>query len=164
MSFVPFHPPLQGQQRQPSNDQPRVLYVEDEDLNWEITQHELDGRYQLTRAKTAQEAFLLLAKNSYHLILMDIQLSNSQADGLAITRILKGRHEGPLPLLAQGIKPIDTPIIFVTAYQARYNKAELITAGGADLLTKPVNFTQLSFAIARVWARGSREQRQNVQR
>ena len=62
---------------------------------------------------------------------------------------------GSPPDYAAGIRAVSTPIIFVTAYTARYSKAELLEAGGDDLIPKPVNFTHLSLAVARVWARGS---------
>lgn len=134
---------------------PRVLYVEDEDINWEITEHELDRRFDISRASTAHEAFSLLSENAYHLILLDLQLAGSDIDGIAIARLLKGRYVGAPPSYAVGIRAESTPIIFVTAYTARYSKEELLEAGGDDLITKPVNFTHLSLAVARVWARGT---------
>lgn len=134
---------------------PRVLYVEDEDVNWEITEHELERRFLISRARSAHEAFALLAESTYHLILLDLQLSGSDIDGIAVARLLKGRYVGSPPPYAVGIRAESTPIIFVTAYTARYSKEELLEAGGDDLISKPVNFTHLSLAVARVWARGT---------
>jgi CheY-like chemotaxis protein len=134
---------------------PRVLYVEDEDVNWEITENELERRFDLSRARSAREAFTLLSQDAYHLILLDLQLSGSDIDGIAVARLLKGRYIGAPPHYAVGIRAVGTPIIFVTAYTARYSKEELLEAGGDDLIPKPVNFTHLSLAVARVWARGT---------
>lgn len=138
----------------PAQSRPRVLYVEDEDVNWEIAEHALEGRFALDRARSAREAFSMLMENSYHLILLDLQLSGSDIDGLSIARLLKGRYTNDRPEYAVGVRLESTPIIFVTAYTALYTKEQLLEAGGDDMVSKPVNFTQLSLAIARVWARG----------
>lgn len=153
MKFVPFKPPIKQRSRPADKQLPRVLYVEDEDLNYEITENELEDRFLLTRARDAKEAFDLLRQNTYHLILMDIQLSGSHFDGITATRILKGRlGDAEFPVWAQGVRAVATPIVFVTAYASRYGHDELIAAGGEDLVTKPVNFPRLSLIIARVWA------------
>ena len=127
-----------------------LLYVEDEDTNWEVTEFALRDRYHLTRARNAAECFATLARKRFDLLLMDIQLSGSDLNGMDLTRILKGKFTGQVPTYGQGITTPDLPIIFVTAYTARYNKQDLIAAGGADLITKPVNFTALSLAVSRL--------------
>lgn len=155
MTFVPFKPAKQRQATGHAGRLPRVLYVEDEDINYEVTERELEDRFELVRARTAQDAFKLLREERYHLILMDIQLSGSAIDGLTAARILKGKEAGlRVPAFTQGIQALTTPIVFVTAYTARYSREELIGAGGEDLVTKPVNFVRLSLVIARIWARG----------
>lgn len=154
MKFVPFKPPAKQRTRSVDRNRPQVLYVEDEDLNYEITAHELEERFLLTRARDARQAFEILREQTFHLILMDIQLSGSAFDGITATRLLKGRlHDGEYPKWAQGVRAMGTPIVFVTAYASRYGHDELLAAGGEDLVTKPVNFTRLSLIIARVWAR-----------
>jgi CheY-like chemotaxis protein len=155
MKFVPLKPSRLQHAVARLEKRPRVLYVEDEDINWEIAENELQHRYEIIRARTAHEAFVQLMQTSFHLILMDIQLSRSELDGLDVARILKGKHTGPIPSYAKDVRLLDTPIIFVTAYTARYRKDDIAEAGGADLITKPVNFTALSLSIARIWARGS---------
>ncbi len=128
---------------------PRILYVEDEDSNWEVAVLGLRGSYELSRAINAREAFTWLAREKFAIILMDIQLSGSDLDGIAITEILKGKYRRPIPAYAEGITSPETPVIFVTAYSARYNKELLKQVGGADLITKPVNFAKLSGAMSR---------------
>ena len=137
------------------SDGQAVLYVEDEDVNWEVAELSLRSKFNLTRAKTAQEAFGLLATKTFDLILMDIQLMGSDFNGIEITQILKGRFDQAIPEYAQGITAPNTKIIFVTAYSARYGKKELIEAGGDDLMTKPVDFTRLSLVMSRMMARGA---------
>ena len=137
------------------SDGQAVLYVEDEDVNWEVAELSLRSKFSLTRAKTAQEAFRLLATKTFDLILMDIQLMGSDFNGIEITQILKGRFDQAIPEYAQGITAPNTKIIFVTAYSARYGKKELIEAGGDDLMTKPVDFTRLSLVMSRMMARSA---------
>ena len=137
------------------SDGQAVLYVEDEDVNWEVAELSLRSKFNPTRAKTAQEAFGLLATKTFDLILMDIQLMGSDFNGIEITQILKGRFDQAIPEYAQGITAPNTKIIFVTAYSARYGKKELIEAGGDDLMTKPVDFTRLSLVMSRMMARGA---------
>ena len=153
MSLNRFQPKLSGQDGQ--SKRKLVLYVEDEDVNWEVTEFSLRSEYELVRAMTAKEAFAAIKKQSFDIILMDIQLSGSAMNGIEITRALKGLHEGPLPDFAQGIQTPDTTILFVTAYSARYSKEELSDAGGDDLITKPVDFTRLSLVLSRLVVRNA---------
>jgi len=131
----------------------RILYVEDEDANWDVAEARLKVKYELKRAKNAAEAFAMLAEEDFDLILMDIQLADSQYDGIEITRILRRTFNKPVPAaLALEGRP-SVPIIFVTAYTARYSKEDLLAFGGDEVIAKPVDFTQLSLAITRLIAR-----------
>ena len=104
-------------------------------------------------AKNAREAFEALAKSQFAAVLMDIQLMGSDLSGIEITQIVKGLYGGTEPTYARAIRLPELPIIFVTAYSARYSKEELVAAGGEDLVTKPVNFTGLTLALTRVITR-----------
>jgi two-component system response regulator HydG len=141
-----------------------VLYVEDEDTNWEVTEFYLRDRYLLTRARNATECFAALAKGRFDLVLMDIQLSGSDLNGIDVTRILKGKYAGRVPAYAEGVTTPNLPIIFVTAYTARYNKESLIDAGGADLITKPVNFTALSLAVTRLLMQATQRRMEHMEK
>lgn len=133
----------------PNRPRLSVLYVEDEDVNWEVALLHLEGKYLLTRATTSREAFDFLAQNKYHVILMDIQLGGSDLNGIEITQILRGTYDKPLPAQGYDVR-VDTPIIFMTAYAARYPREELLMFGGDDLLVKPVNFVAVASVISRV--------------
>ncbi len=141
-----------------TNDQ-EVLYVEDEDVNWEVAEFSLRTKFNLTRARTAEEAFNILRTKKFNLILMDIQLMGSDLNGIEITEILRGNYAKPLPDYAEGVQAEGTKIIFVTAYSARYGKEELKAAGGDDLMTKPVDFTRLSLVMSRMVARNAYKER-----
>jgi DNA-binding response OmpR family regulator len=46
-----------------------------------------------------------------------------------------------------------TPVVFVTAYSARYDKPSLIDAGGDDVVTKPVDYTRRLLVSSRLLVR-----------
>lgn len=127
----------------------RILYVEDEDTNWEVTQLCLRSRYDLIRASDSREAFEQLHKGSFELILMDIQLAGSDLNGIEICKILRGNYDAVPPSYVRDYRS-DVPIIFVTAYAARYSKDDLMAAGGDERILKPVDFTRLSLALSRL--------------
>lgn len=137
-------------QKAPNAPLARILYVEDEDANWEVTALQLRGKYLLTRASTSAEALSLLARERFDLILLDIQLSGSELDGIQICRALRSRqpHHSAAPPV-----PLDTPIVFVTAYSARYDKQTLLDAGADDVVTKPVDYTRLLLVSSRLIVR-----------
>jgi CheY-like chemotaxis protein len=89
-----------------------LLYVEDEDLNWEVTLLHLSERYNVDRAKTDEEAFAAVKKKNYHAILMDIQLHGSGLNGIEITQILRGRFTGKIPEIASAVTVTQVPVIF----------------------------------------------------
>ena len=133
----------------------KVLYVEDEDTNWEVAELSLRGRYDLVRARNARECFEMLKKHKYELVLMDIQLSGSELDGVQITNILKGLYQAEAPEFTSGVRLQGAPIVFMTAYAARYSKAELLEAGGDELVTKPVDFTRLALVVSRLMVKNA---------
>ncbi len=151
MTLKRYAGPSRGAVR--SEPKQSVLYVEDEDVNWEVTEFSLRNKFRLTRARSAVDAFRLLARHEYDLILMDIQLMSSDLNGIEITQVLRGLHKGSVPDYAQDVGCGKARIIFVTAYSARYGKQELIEAGGDDLITKPVDFTRLSLVMSRLVVR-----------
>ncbi|HVE82493.1 MAG TPA: hypothetical protein VND93_06585 [Myxococcales bacterium] len=136
-----------------------ILYVEDEDENWVITQMRLRDRYHLVRAVNDEEACRKVREGGSRLyaVLMDIQLKGSRLDGLQLCRLFKGKLEPDrlreLPAYAQGLPVVEAPLFFVTAYGARYNEEELRAAGASWLITKPVDFVRLTLALANVSAK-----------
>jgi CheY-like chemotaxis protein len=134
-----------------SNTRKRILYVEDEDENWEVAMLRLSKTYELVRARDAHEACeaIRLHKDSFFAILMDIQLHGSELDGIALTKMFRGTLESAQrPRYAADIPTLSTPIVFMTAYGSRYSEAELIAAGGSFLVTKPVDFLKLTLGLA----------------
>ncbi len=132
----------------------RVLYVEDEDANWDVTALSLRGKYQLTRARDSRETYELLSKNTYDLILMDVQLAGSDLNGIEMCEALTGKRVNNVPEYAKGVR-CDTPIVIVTAYASLYSKEELLQSGARDFVTKPVDFTHLLIVLSRLMVKGA---------
>ena len=136
--------------RHPTEDLASILYVEDEDSNWNVTELHLRNKYHLFRAKTAAETFAFLTQQSVDLILLDIQLAGSEFDGIEICKILKRVPFQEIPTAAKVIDCRSTPIVFVTAYAERHTKEALIKAGADDVITKPVDFTRMRLVSSRL--------------
>jgi CheY-like chemotaxis protein len=139
--------------QQDSRHKQRILYVEDEDLNWEIAAKRLHLKFELHRAKDSSEAFEKLRHREYDLVLMDIQLGKSEYDGIAMTQILTNRFHGVTPAAANGLPGKAPPIVFVTAYTARYTREELREHGAEEMIAKPIDFIQLVLVMSRIIAR-----------
>ncbi len=129
-----------------------VLYVEDETPNWEVVELRLGKRFKLQWARSSEEACdrIRAQKGEYLAILMDIQLSGSALDGVALTRALRGKtDQASLPAFARGLPKIDCPLFFVTAYGDLYPPNELTAAGGDGWMPKPVDFLKLMMLLSR---------------
>jgi CheY-like chemotaxis protein len=138
----------------PPETLPLVLYVEDEPDNWEVTELRLRRRYRLLWARTDVEACALARQYgpSLHAVLMDVQLKGSALDGLALTRLFRGKLATP-PAVAEGVPTLECPIFFVTAYGNLHSAAEFDEAGGDAHVPKPVDFFKLNNLLARENAR-----------
>jgi CheY-like chemotaxis protein len=134
-----------------------ILYIEDEDLNWEIAENELSRKYKMTRAATDKEAFRIVMREKFDVILMDVQLSGSTLNGIDITKILKGKYEKEPPSYARVRTTLETPIVVVTAYASTYTRDVVTQVGADDIIYKPVNFSNLSLLISRMLMRSVRK-------
>lgn len=130
--------------RTATGERPLVLYVEDDDPSWEITEIALRDRYRVLRASSSSEAFAVLAEEStLRLVLLDIELAGSLQDGMQIAATLRDPEWGNR----------DFVLIFVTAYRERHPRSALIRAGGDEVVYKPVDLVKLSGALARYHVR-----------
>ncbi len=127
-----------------------VLYVEDEPENRAVAELRLKRSYDLLLASNDEEACHLLRSRAGEIsaILMDIQLKGSALDGIELVRLVRGTLlEVKKPSYALDLPILTIPILFVTAYGARYSEPELLAAGAQKLVTKPVNFAELTLAL-----------------
>jgi PAS domain S-box-containing protein len=105
----------------------RVLLAEDEEINQEVTRFLLEEAGLGTDvAVDGTQAIDLAARNSYPLILMDLQMP--MIGGLEATRRIRA-----LPQHAK------TPIVAMTANAFEDDKAQCLGAGMNDFLAKPVD-------------------------
>jgi CheY-like chemotaxis protein len=128
-----------------------ILYVEDDDDNWEVAEYRLSSTYDMLRAANSKEACRLVVERDADItaILMDIELRGSELDGTELTSLFRGKRlPRPLPDYAQGLPAINKPIIFVTAHGVRYSDVELMLFGADKVIAKPVQFTALNLALA----------------
>ena len=132
---------------------PPLLYVEDNDDNWHVTELRLGRSYDLVRAKTDREACKILAEaRNLYAILMDVELSGSRLNGIQLTQLIRGTlPDSELPDYARNVPLLEVPVLFVTAYGSAYPRSDLLACGADDVLGKPVNFTQMNVALANLY-------------
>jgi signal transduction histidine kinase len=105
-----------------------ILLVDDDVRNLDMLEELLQTEeYNLIRAKTAEEALLLLLEGEFAAIVLDVQMPGM--NGIELANLIKQRKR------TQHI-----PIIFLTAYyQEDKDVLEGYSLGAVDYLTKPVN-------------------------
>jgi CheY-like chemotaxis protein len=110
----------------PDQGPPRILIVDDSQIDSCVTAEMLRGNYQTITAITGADA--VQACNSGHLpklILMDVSMPDM--DGYETCKLLKSN-----PLTS------NIPIIFITASSSNEEKLKAFEHGAIDFLTKPV--------------------------
>lgn len=105
-----------------------ILIIDDDRDLHGIIADMLEGYgYKVTSAFDAEEAFDLLSKNTFHLILLDINLPDS--DGFALCEELR--------------KVSTVPVIFASARTAENDRISGYEIGGDDYLPKPYSMKEL---------------------
>jgi CheY-like chemotaxis protein len=123
------------------NNKVRILIVEDHPVNLKIASRLLTKlgclSDQAVNGKLALEA---LARQTYDLVLMDIQMP--EMDGLEATQAIRNPAS---PVLNHAV-----PIVVMSAYTFFDEREHLLECGVNDLLLKPVSVANLA-AILRKW-------------
>jgi len=114
---------------------PKILLVEDNEMNRDMLSRRLQRRgYSVVAAHDGEQGLLMARSEMPDLILMDISLP--LMDGLQVTRLLKSddatRH---------------IPIIALTAHALVTDRDKAFEAGCDDYDTKPVEFSRLNEKI-----------------
>lgn len=108
--------------------QKQILIIDDdEDLSFIISDMLENYGYQITCAKTSEQAFDLLTENAYHLILLDINLPDST--GFEICKELR--------------RVSTVPVIFASARTSETDRITGFDIGGDDYLPKPYSMKEL---------------------
>ncbi|MCU0378150.1 MAG: response regulator [Bacteroidales bacterium] len=113
-----------------------ILIVEDDPHSQLYFNKLLSGTYETAVVASAGEAWDLLHRETFDLVLMDISLTGGE-DGLSLTRRL--RRENAFMAL---------PIVAVTAYAFPEDRQRALDAGCTDYLSKPVSSNDLHLKIA----------------
>jgi len=145
-----------GRHEAPNLPRRLVLYIEDDEGNRQVAAVRLEKKYDLLCASNDREACQLLEEHGMRLelILMDIELQGSAMNGIDLTQLVRGKLNVPnLPDYAAKVPQLQTPILFVTAYDERYRKPELLAVGADEVIPKPIDFVALHTAMARVYVR-----------
>ena len=114
----------------------KILVVEDNDRNRRLLKVLLKANeYEVIEATTGEEAMNYLDGQKPDLILMDIQLPNT--DGLVLTKEIKSKTEMK-----------DIPIVAVTAYAMKGDRERILESGCDAYISKPIDTRELILLIA----------------
>ena len=121
---------------------PRILLVEDNDLNRDMLSRRLERRgYEILTAADGEEGVALAASGRPDLILMDISLP--LLDGWEATRKIR-----------QNAQTRAIPIIALTAHAMSGDREKTLAAGCDEYETKPVEMTRLLEKMEALLGRG----------
>jgi CheY-like chemotaxis protein len=149
---IPSRPGRPRRSAAPHEQPPEVLlYVEDDDDNWEVAELRLSRSYTLLCARSDEEACRILRerRGEIDIVLMDLELRGSALNGIELTSLIRGIPPRPeLPEYARDLPPLSKPVIYVTAHGARYPGGSLLGSGADKVIHKPVNFRELQVALS----------------
>lgn len=116
---------------------PKVLVVEDNQINIEVIKLQFLDVFNIHSAINGEEALVLLKKNDYDLILMDINLGYGM-DGIEVAKTIREKNHS------------ETPIIAVTGYVFEEDKQLILNNGFNGYISKPFTKNQLEEEIRKV--------------
>ncbi|NUM72171.1 MAG: response regulator, partial [Ignavibacteriaceae bacterium] len=108
-----------------SKNVPHILYVEDDEIAYEIVSNYIKGLGELDWAQDAESAIQKIVQKNYDLILMDINLRKG-LDGVQLTQVIRSQKNYT-----------NTPVIAVTAYAMKGDREIFIEQGLTDYISKP---------------------------
>ncbi len=118
----------------------RVLLVEDNLFNQQVGVYLLERQgHEVEVAGSGAEALAQLGKQTYDLVLMDVQMP--ERDGLETTRAIREQEA------ATGRR---IPIVALTAYASPSDRQRCLQAGMDGHLTKPLDPLQLEQIVHQV--------------
>lgn len=118
-----------------------ALLVEDTRINQTVATAFLTrAGFRVTLAQNGQEALDLLERQSFDIVLMDVQMP--VMDGIEATHKLRQRER------ERGIDHV--PVIALTAYTMPGDRERTLAAGMNEFVAKPIDFKDLRSAIERL--------------
>ena len=116
----------------------KILIIDDdEDLSMIMSDMLTSYGYLVTCAKDCESAFELLSKNTYHILLLDINLPDS--DGFELCKELR--------------RTSTVPVIFASARTSETDRITGYDIGGDDYLPKPYSMKELLSHIGAILRR-----------
>jgi two-component system response regulator AtoC len=117
-------------------DRIRILLIEDEELSREsLTRLLKNAGYAVDGAESGEKAMQLLALDNYDIIVADLFLPDS--NGIEILKKVKGNSP-------------ETEVILITGHASAETAVKAMKEGAFDYITKPLNFEELQFILAKV--------------
>ncbi|HET6976363.1 MAG TPA: ATP-binding protein [Pyrinomonadaceae bacterium] len=116
----------------------RILVVDDEAIVRTIFSSFLEDKYPCDTASSCDEALVLLAQNTYALVMSDIQMPGR--NGVELLREI--RHRYP-----------DTAVMMVSGIDRPQRIRDALQIGAVDYLTKPCELDVLGFSVDRALER-----------
>ena len=113
---------------------PKILVVDDEQLNVELFEGILSKDYEVVTAFSGIEALVKVENTFPDIILLDVMMPNM--NGYSVCKQLKSSP-----------KTMSIPIVMVTALKEREDKIKAIEAGADDFLSKPVDMYELGARV-----------------
>lgn len=111
-----------------NNEKRKILMIDDdEDLSFIISEMLSSYGYAVTCATTGEEAFSMLSKETFHLLLLDINLPD----------------ETGFELCTELRKVSTVPVIFASARTSEEDRVTGFDIGGDDYLPKPYSMKEL---------------------
>lgn len=133
---------------EPGRAKRRILVAEDNQVNRMVLASLIDGdRYEITFAEDGEQAVEAARMSKFDAILMDLSMPN--LDGLGATGAIRSWE-------ARTGRP-SVPIICLTAHAFEEERAQCLSAGMDDFLTKPIDRSRLHESLERLIADGSQE-------
>jgi signal transduction histidine kinase len=108
----------------------RILIIEDDPETSSVLSGCFELQYGVKRARTGEEALMLLARDDYDLVLIDIGLPG--IDGFEVLRQVRSRFT-----------PSDLPVILLSALNDTESVLTGLTLGANDYIAKPPEFAIL---------------------
>jgi CheY-like chemotaxis protein len=121
-----------------------ILVVDDQpDMLALIVRALEDDQYQVRQASSGAEALRMIDESLPDLLVLDYKMSGM--DGMAVMKVLRGRHETR-----------DLPVLMLTAMNDEPSTRAGFDAGVSDYVTKPFSIPQLTARVRACLARTTR--------
>lgn len=116
----------------------KILYLLKNEWVWQLTQSYLTGRCEIVRATTGEEVFDRLRRDSFDLLLLDVELGDPSFDSIEVCKVLKQHPDARFSLDELNLPPYKEPVVFVSHSLPSAGKDLLLSVGGDDVIPHPV--------------------------